>query len=39
MLKDFSYRLSPKTKFPLELEKNFGFLTVKNGIWLDREKI
>nr|QCY41329.1 cytochrome P450 6PZ1 [Phenacoccus solenopsis] len=39
MLKDFSYHLSPKMKFPLEFEKNFGLLTVRNGIWLQRTKL
>lgn len=39
MLKDSSYRVSPKMKFPLEFEKNFGLLTSLHGIWLQREKL
>uniref|UniRef100_A0AAT9UTT9 Cytochrome P450 6PZ26 n=1 Tax=Maconellicoccus hirsutus TaxID=177089 RepID=A0AAT9UTT9_MACHI len=37
-LKDFSYQVSPKMKFPLTFKRNFGLLTV-DGIWLQRQKL
>ncbi|XP_065205534.1 probable cytochrome P450 6a13 [Planococcus citri] len=38
-LKNFSYRISPRMKFPLKFEKNFGLLSPSNEILLVREKI
>uniref|UniRef100_A0AAT9UU58 Cytochrome P450 6PZ21 n=1 Tax=Maconellicoccus hirsutus TaxID=177089 RepID=A0AAT9UU58_MACHI len=39
LLNNFSYRVSPKMKFPIEFDKNFGLLTPYNGVLLQREKI
>ncbi|XP_065207404.1 probable cytochrome P450 6a13 [Planococcus citri] len=38
-LRNYSYRTSPKMKFPLEFDKNLGLLTPCNSILLQREKI
>lgn len=38
-LMNFSYRVSPKMKFPIEFEKNFGLLTPSNSVLLQREKL
>uniref|UniRef100_A0AAT9UTP5 Cytochrome P450 6PZ11 short isoform n=1 Tax=Maconellicoccus hirsutus TaxID=177089 RepID=A0AAT9UTP5_MACHI len=38
-LKDFSYRVSPEMKFPLQFEKNFGLLNPKDSVRLLRQRI
>lgn len=38
ILKDFTFRLSSRTKVPLELDKRKFLKTVVDGIWLNVSK-
>lgn len=39
LLKNYKIKLSPKTKTPLELDKNTFVTTAEGGIWLDVESL
>ncbi|XP_065214564.1 cytochrome P450 6k1-like [Planococcus citri] len=38
-LRNFSYQVSPKMKFPIEFDKNFGLLAPSNSVLIQREKL